>query len=237
MRLICRSLLLGALPLLIPPMVGAQSVALQGVLGNKALVSLNQTSPGMMSVNQTSQGVTLLAVEGQTATFKIGVQPSFKLKVGQKGGDGKPPPSVAATVAHISATHSPANPPPSVSRVTLRAGADGHYKADGLINNQQVKFLLDTGASTIAMSPNDARRLGINYLSGQKSQGRTASGTVDAYLVTLPQVSVEGITLTNIDAAVVDSNFTENDSMLLGMSFLSKLKITFDQQSMVLEKN
>lgn len=118
------------------------------------------------------------------------------------------------------------------SQVTLRAGRNGHFFASGLINGSTVRFIVDTGASTIALSTSEARRLGINYLSGQTMIGHTANGQVRAYRVKLDTVTLGDITLHNVDADVLDGDGPPET--LLGMSFLSRVQMMRDGDTLTL---
>ena len=105
-----------------------------------------------------------------------------------------------------------------------RDPSSGMYFAHGRINNQPVKFMVDTGASSIAMSTNEAEQLGIRYeLVGSPTRVRTASGDADAYSVNLKTVSVGEITQSNVEALVVEGK--PDGSILLGMSFLGRLGV------------
>lgn len=100
----------------------------------------------------------------------------------------------------------------------------GMYRTTGLINGQPVDLLIDTGASTVAMSAAHARRLGINYrYSGKKGAARTASGVVQTWEVKLKSVKVGEIELHNVDGAVVEG--AGPSTILLGMSFLRHIKM------------
>jgi len=83
-----------------------------------------------------------------------------------------------------------------------------------------VRFLVDTGATLVALPASEAKRLGINYLQGQRGQVQTANGVAVAYRVKLDSVRIGDIEVNNVDAVV-----SENDAMgvtLLGMSFLNR---------------
>ena len=97
-----------------------------------------------------------------------------------------------------------------------------------------MRFLVDTGATTIAFSTAEARRLGIDYRSGTRSIGRTANGTVTCYGVKLDTVRVGDITLQNVDAHVLEGMGPSN--VLLGMSFLNRTQMNRDGDTLVLVK-
>jgi aspartyl protease family protein len=111
----------------------------------------------------------------------------------------------------------------------------GMYTVGGTINGFPVSFLVDTGATLIAMNRNEARRLGINFrIDGQKSSAQTASGVVTAYNVVLNKVKVRSIELTKVAASVVDGDFPTQ--ILLGNSFLNRVDMNRKGRAMELRK-
>lgn len=105
-----------------------------------------------------------------------------------------------------------------------RDPSSGMYFARGRINGQPVKFMVDTGATSIAMSTSQAKQLGIRYqLIGSPTRVRTASGDADAYSVNLRTVNVGEISQSNIEALVVEGK--PDGPILLGMSFLGRLGV------------
>jgi aspartyl protease family protein len=122
----------------------------------------------------------------------------------------------------------------SSAQTTLKADGRGHFYADGWVNGGSVRFLVDTGATTIALSTTEARRLGIDYASGVRSIGRTASGTVSGYAVKLDSVRIGDITLQNVEAHVLETGGLS--TALLGMSFLNRTQMQRDGETLVLTK-
>jgi aspartyl protease family protein len=103
----------------------------------------------------------------------------------------------------------------------IRKARDGHFWAEGRVNGAPVRFLVDTGASAVALTAADARRLGLE--PSQLTYGHqvdTANGPARAAAVTLDAVSVGGATLTDVDALVIEHGL---DASLLGMSYLGRL--------------
>jgi aspartyl protease family protein len=94
----------------------------------------------------------------------------------------------------------------------------GQYRVRGAINGVFVDFLVDTGASVVAMSRRHARSLGLDVDGAQQGVVQTAQGRVDAYFVNLREVAVGGLIAHNVQGAVIDSDFPVD--ILLGMSFL-----------------
>ena len=120
-------------------------------------------------------------------------------------------------------------------KVNIYRDTNGMYKTTGSINGYTVDFLVDTGASVIALNSALAKRLGIQYkLKGEETVVATASGRELAYSVNLDRVKVGGIMLRNIDAVVIEGN--DPSTPLLGMSYLGRLNINNEGQLMSLEE-
>ena len=102
--------------------------------------------------------------------------------------------------------------------VRLQRGRSGHYTAPGTINGRAVNFLLDTGATDVAVSADLARKLGLRF--GPQISLQTANGVVRGNLTRLGEVGLGGITLSNIRATIGPDLGSD---VLLGMSFLGKL--------------
>ncbi|KQW72213.1 aspartyl protease [Phenylobacterium sp. Root77] len=110
---------------------------------------------------------------------------------------------------------------PHAQAASIAKGGDGHYWAEADVNGSRVRFLVDTGASAVALTLADAQRLGIatdkldyNY------NVVTASGQTRAAAVTLGRVSVAGAALNDVEALVIESGL---ESSLLGMTYLGRL--------------
>lgn len=103
---------------------------------------------------------------------------------------------------------------------TLDRGSDGHFYADAQVNGVTVHFLIDTGASGVALSAADARRVGLPFFSSEFAVvGRGASGDVRGKLVTLDRVSLGGKSVDNVGGAILEGS----EMSLLGQSFLSRM--------------
>jgi aspartyl protease family protein len=120
------------------------------------------------------------------------------------------------------------SPPPSApssapqKTASIPKSADGHYWADARVNGARVRFLVDTGATAVALSPRDAARLGFPPSSltyGHKVM--TASGEARAAKVQLQSVSVNGARVEAVDAYVIERGL---DTSLLGMTYLGRLE-------------
>jgi len=199
---------------LIAAPAAATDITVVGLLGaNKAVVSINGSPPRTMSVGQkSSEGVTLVGVERDRATFEVegkrrtlGMGQAFS--TGGGGGSGQ--------------------------SVTLKADGRGHFTAEGQVNGAAIRFLVDTGASMIALPASDAKRAGVSYLSAPSGMVQTANGPAAAYKVKLDTVRIGDITLNNVDAMVMENGLA---FALLGMSFLNRTEMRREGETMVLIK-
>jgi aspartyl protease family protein len=118
------------------------------------------------------------------------------------------------------------------ARVVLSEQRGGHFFTSGSINGGAVSFMVDTGATLVAISVADARRMGINYLHGQPGTIMTANGRAPMYLMKFDEVRVGDIVLRNVDGAVLEGNTLP--IALLGMSFLNRTDIRRNGNSMTL---
>jgi aspartyl protease family protein len=107
------------------------------------------------------------------------------------------------------------------AEIVLQRSRDGHYYADGEINGRAVKFLLDTGATQIALSPKLANTLGLSL--GRPVTLQTAAGRATGYPARLARVRLGAIEMQDL-GAVVSEGMSE-DAVLLGMNFLKRLEI------------
>lgn len=114
--------------------------------------------------------------------------------------------------------------------VTINQDEYGHYSFIGEINNKEVKFLLDTGATTVAVPKGVANYLGLHY--GQTYYSNTANGKSLSYEAIAKEIRVGAITLINVESSI--SSGLEGDEILLGMSFLKNLSIIQEQGKIVL---
>jgi len=99
--------------------------------------------------------------------------------------------------------------------VVLEQDRSGHYQADGQINGQAVEFLVDTGATDVALPESVARALGLKF--GPQVTVMTAAGPSSAWMTRLDEVAVGNIRRTNVRASITSGEF---NGILLGMSFL-----------------
>lgn len=179
-----------------------EDISLQALFADKAIFVIDDARH-VLSVGETSkEGVKLIATD--TAAEQAVVEIDGKREVVKLG--------------IVMSGFTPAKQ----ASVTLWAASGGHFHADGIINGQPVRFLVDTGATTVALSGDEASRLGIDYRKrGRPGYASTAAGVVRAYTLKLDKIELGPIVLYDVDAGVIEGSFPRE--ALLGMSFLGRL--------------
>ncbi len=120
------------------------------------------------------------------------------------------------------------------AEVRIPPGPGGHYYVGGFINGHAVDFMLDTGATMIAMSGEHARRLNIDLRQATPSMTSTANGNVESFVVNVDRVQVGGITVHQVPVSVLSGNFPSQ--ILLGNSFLSRVEMNESNGVLVLKQ-
>jgi aspartyl protease family protein len=193
----------------------AQSVMLTGTIGSRAILIVNGAPPKTVAVGETFQGVKLLSLQGEVATVESAGQ-RVALRM-----------DTPASIGGASSGNS------NGSRIVLSASSGGHFTTQGAINGRSVSFMLDTGATTVAMSAADAQRIGLDYSRGQPIRVNTANGVAPGYRVRLDSVRVGDVEVHDVDAIVSQQPMPY---VLLGNSFISRFSMRRDADQMVLEK-
>lgn len=181
------------------------NAAVLSIDGQRTLVKAGQTGP---------QGIKVVSADSRSAVLSIdGVRSTHTLSRDYGSGG-------FAT--------------PEKRRLTISKGAAGHYWVTGSVNGNSVPFMVDTGASTIAMNAAQAQRLGLDFKNtGTPVMVNTASGTEQAWRVYLNSVKLGAIEVLGVDAMVLDSAFPQD--VLLGMSFLSRVSWREEQGALIVE--
>ena len=188
-------------------------VGLAGVFPGKALLTIDGGAPRTVPVGaRTAEGVLVVAVDRETATLDINGKQRI-LRVGQ---------NVAAQ-----------NTASEQQSAVLTANGQGHFLTSGLINGATVRFLVDTGATMVALGASDARRVGLNAGQGEQVVVNTANGQALASRIKLESVRVGDIVVFNVDAMV---HSTDMPYVLLGMSFLNRMEMQRNGDTMTLKK-
>lgn len=194
----------------------AQTVSMAGSIGDsKALLMING-APHTLTVGSTIKGVTLRRVMQGQAEIEIGGK-SLLVAIGGA-------PASVGTGGGGGATG---------REILIAAGPGGHFVTSGQINGKSVQFMVDTGATVIAMGRQEAERLGIDWKKGQPGMGQTAAGVVTAYGVSLTSVRIGDVEVFGVNAMVLPA---EMPFILLGNSFLGRFSMRRDSNVMKLEK-
>jgi len=192
----------------------ADNIIINGLFKDKVVVTIDGKQRILKKNKLTADGLRLIKANSKEATIEInGTSKIFTL-------DEK-----------IISTFSKGNYIPK--KVKIKADVNGQYVKQGEINKKPVKFLVDTGATYVSINSNLAMQLKIKYKDGKKIIMDTAMGQDIAYEVQLKSVKIDDIELHNVTGIVSDKMM---DTVLLGMSFLGKLKVKSEGMTMILEK-
>ena len=174
-------------------------------------IAIGGGEPKTVRLGQTWSGVKVVAVEKTHATVEVDGRQRV-LKLGQ----------------HYRSTAAG----DSRQSVVLAADPRGHFFADASVNGKPMRFVVDTGASVVALMAADATRMGIDWRKGQPAPIQTANGATTGYLVRLQSVRVGGIELQDVDGVVLEQGL--GGYGLLGMSFLNRLEMRREGEKMEL---
>jgi aspartyl protease family protein len=198
-----RTIMIGLIVLFLPLTASAvEKVTLFALFKGKAILMVDGQRRVVATGEATPEGVRLISTDTETEEVELEIDGrTERLRLGivyapiKSGGKGN---------------------------ATIFPDRKGQFFADGYINNVAVQFLIDTGATSIAMSSAHADRIGLDYRrSGRRGYATTASGVVPMYSVSLQKVQVGDITLHGVEAGVIEGNFPVE--ILLGMSFLGQV--------------
>jgi aspartyl protease family protein len=193
---------------------GAQTVSLGGSLGNNALLVIDG-KPRHVAVGSTVQGVRLISVSGNDALVEVGGK-RLALQLG-------------AAQVNLGGVQSEGGG----KQIVLTAGTGGHFVTSGSINGKSVRFMVDTGATSIALGQDEAERIGLDYKSGQRGYSSTANGPVPVYRANLASVRIGDVMVYNVDAIVSPAPMPY---VLLGNSYLGRFQMRRENDRMTLDK-
>jgi aspartyl protease family protein len=207
---------MAALACAAPLLLQAQTVSMAGSIGDsKALLMING-APHTLAVGSTVKGVTLKRVTQGQAEVEI----AGKALLVTMGG-------APASVGGGGGSNA------NGREILIAAGPGGHFVTSGQINGKAVQFMVDTGATSVAMGLSEAERLGIDWKSGQRGASQTAAGVVATYAVSLTSVRIGDVEVFGVNAMILPA---EMPFVLLGNSFLSRFSMRRDSNVMRLEK-
>lgn len=196
-----------------PQFSHATDIIVVGLFKGKAIVNIDGKRRTLKKGKPSPEGVILISADSQVAILEVdGQQQEFKL--GRHVGTSfKKKTNAEAKIMPVK----------------------GMYYTTGFINGQAVKFLVDTGATWIAMNSLQARNLGINFrYTGKRAMASTASGVARIYRIMLDKVRVGEIELNNVEAGVLEGN--SPSEVLLGNSFLNRVEMQRQGQVMLLKQ-
>lgn len=203
----------GCLLGLVAASAAAADIVVLGLFPNKAVVQIDGSRPQTLSVGRkSSTGVTLISADRNSATFDVAGE-RMTLKIGQQRASGR------AT---------------SAATAVLKADVRGHFIAGGQINGLPIRFIVDTGATAVTIPVSEAQRIALDYRKGQRVQLNTANGRTTAYRVRLDTVRVGDVSVNSVDALVIDG--ASLPAALLGMSFLNRMTMTREGDTLTLTK-
>ncbi|MDF3843444.1 TIGR02281 family clan AA aspartic protease [Pseudomonas citronellolis] len=193
----------------------APQVWVVGLFPNAAVVNIDGQRKFLRVGETGPQGVQVVSADAHKAVLRVeGVERTYEL-------------SREYNASGYSA-------PAPVQEMSIARGTGGHYWVSGSINGQNAQFLVDTGATTVAMNEAQARRLGIDYrVVGKPMVASTASGTVKGWRISLNSVKLGGIEVLGVDASVLEGEFPTE--ILLGMSFLNRVGWREEQGMMYIQ--
>ncbi len=195
----------------------AADINLIGIFGSKATLMVDGGKPRTMAVGETSpERIKLLSVTADSAVVEIeGRRETLHLgnqRIAGAGAGG------------------------GTQRVVLTGDANGHFLTTVQVNGVSLQFVVDTGATVVAISAEDARRANVQVSPANRVAMQTANGMTAAYRVKLDTVRLGDITLNNVDGVVLEGNALGGRFGLLGMSFLNRTDMKREGGSLTLIK-
>lgn len=190
------------------------NIRVDGLFKDRAVITINGKLR-MLKVGQESpEGVKLISSDSRQAVISV---------------DGEI--LTMGVSEHISSRYTEVK----FAEVRIPSGQGGHYFVGGFINGRPVTFMVDTGATMVAMSMPAAKRLGIDLRKATRGSTSTANGIAEAFIVNVDKVMVGGITVYQVAVTVVAGNYPEN--VLLGNSFLGRIEMSEKAGVMLLRQN
>lgn len=192
----------------------ARDIVVVGLMADRAILKVDGETR-LLRLGETLDDMTLVGVNASEARLRIGNREE-RLTLGQDRG------GVRTDTA-------------SGSSVEISANAAGQFMTTGMINGRTVEFLVDTGANNVSMTRSQASRIGLDYrTNGKRCMSQTANGSVMCWIVMLPKVKVGGVVVDAVEATVRDVD--DSAPILLGMSFLGRLKMEHEDNRLKLTK-
>lgn len=199
-----------ALALAVSLAAQAQNVALTGILGTKALLVVDGSAPRGVAPGETHMGVKVVSVGRDDAVVDIAGSRRTVLL-------GEAPVSIGSGGAG--------------QRIVLKADARGHFINSGTINGRVMQYMVDTGASSVAIGRPDAQRMGLKFEQGEPVMMSTANGLAQGWRMRLESVRIGDVELRGVEAVITPQPMPY---VLLGNSFLREFQMSRAGNEMVL---
>jgi len=214
LKQVLRRCALVALLVLAPSLQAVQDIHVVALFRDRVMVEIDGKRHLLRSGDTSPEGVTLVSADSAGAVF------SYQGRTLKRRLDGRARAPAAGAAG---------------AEVRIYRDTQGMFMTAGSINGLPVGFLVDTGASAVAMNSDEARRLGIDFrVVGDSTYVATASGVTQAFGVTLDRVKVGSIEVRNVKAVVIDGSSPAD--VLLGMSFLQRLELHNEGDHLTLRK-
>lgn len=191
----------------------AADVAVAGLFPGKAVLVVNGAAPRTIGIGaKTPEGVRLISIDGDFATVEIDGK-RHRLGIGDQAVSQGGPEGGGA--------------------VTLTADGRGHFVTGGIVNGASVRFLVDTGATMVSLGASDAARAGVDFRRGEPVMTMTANGPAQAFKTRISSLKIGEIAVADVEALV---HAYDMPIALLGMSFLNRMEMRRDGQTMTLRR-
>ena len=186
----------------------AQKVYVTAIGRSEVQVIVNGSTVRNLRIGDVSpEGVKLREIRGGTATLEIGGR-AIALAIGQS----------------------------TLAETQLRADASGHFFVDARVNGMAVRGVIDTGASTVTLNMDLARRIGLDLSNAKRVVSQTANGKVNGWQVLLRSVQIGDIAVSNVVGHVIEGGADRLPVVLIGMSFLQHVEMRRSGDTMSLSR-
>ncbi|MCL2875583.1 MAG: retroviral-like aspartic protease family protein [Betaproteobacteria bacterium] len=211
----------------------ATEIALSGIVGDRAVLVVDNGPPQLLATGKsTPDGIRLLSIKDNVAVVEFeGRRQTLRLgeRVVQRGDAGDAGKAGVGTLTGAQARKVLARG----VEIVIESDASGHFLADGEINGRSVHFIIDTGATLVAIGYSTAQELRLDLDDRQMGWAHTAGGVAGTWRVTLKSLKIGGLRFENIDAVVMQANMPK---VLLGMNVLDRMEMRRDGRQMRLRK-
>lgn len=200
----------------------AANVTISGIMGNRALISVDGGPPQVVGVGDRLGEVRILEVK-RNAVLLDNAGRRMTLGIGQ-----------ANTYHPAPRPHAQPDKANGSGSIVLTADGRGQFMANGTVNGRSVSFLVDTGASLVTLPMSVAKGAGVDFRNAKRTMMSTANGVAPAQRVTLNHVGLGNIRANLVEALVVED--TNLPIALLGMSFLNRTDMSRQGDALTLKQ-